>query len=182
LFGPEGKPIILYVVSHSLGGRIVAEVLANLILQHPQLNVVVNRVTLMAAAVPTSRVDSDGDLRRGIDSTGGVCVLHSKGDAVLHYAFPIGQTVGGDGFFPTAVGRAGHPSSAWRRSVPMSNGQRAYGHSSYWPGPEAAAEVAAFFGVPVSAATPVNSLADRELPPANSIAERQIPTRDGPQL
>src|SRR5438477_4748097 len=66
-FGPEGKPIILYVVSHSLGGRVIAEILARLIQQNPQLNLVVSRLTLMAAAVPTSHFELDGDLRGGID-------------------------------------------------------------------------------------------------------------------
>jgi Alpha/beta hydrolase of unknown function (DUF900) len=177
-FGPGGAPLILYVVSHSLGGRLVVDLLARLLAAREQFNIVVNRVTLMAAAVPVGHVDIDGDLRAGIDVTGGVCVLHSKGDLVLHYAFPIGQTAGFDGFFPTAVGRFGDPSNAWAKNRPMAHARKAYGHSSYWPGAESASEVAAFFGCAVPATTPTASIVDSSLPEPNTITERSTPSAE----
>ncbi len=180
IFGPGGAPIILHVVAHSLGCRLTLELLDKLARGTPGANVIIRSVTLMAAAVPVGKVETDGRLRRGVDSVDRVCVLHSTGDSVLHWAFPLGQTAGGDGFFPTAIGRFGGPSGLWMRAMSMSAEGNLYGHSNYWQGAESASTAAAFMGVAVANAIPVSLTPSHELPPANSIgfhevAERRLP-------
>jgi pimeloyl-ACP methyl ester carboxylesterase len=181
IFGPGGAPITLHVVAHSLGCRLTLELLEKLARGNPAANVVVTSVTLMAAAVPVGKVEPDGRLRRGVDAANRVCVLHSTGDAVLHWAFPIGQTAGGDGFFPTAIGRFGGPSGVWTRSASMSAEGKLYGHSSYWQGVESASAAAAMMGVAVANPIPVSLTPSHELPPPNTIVVREVAGRRLPQ-
>ena len=151
LGGAGTPPIVLSIVAHSLGCRLVAELLECLSLP-PAHGIVVDRVALMAAAVPTDRVDRGKPLRPGVEWAGGIQALHSEGDHVLKLAFPIGETAGGDGFFPTAVGRHGGPGATWRSTEQLAHAGQLYGHSNYWPGAESAAAVAAFLGIPVARA------------------------------
>jgi hypothetical protein len=82
----------------------------------------------MAAAVRVDKV-ADGTLGPQPGEPVRWRVLYSDHDQVLQYAFPIGQTSGGDGFFPSAVGRAGEPAAKW-------DGFEAagYDHGYYWFG------------------------------------------------
>ena len=153
LAGPGGPPLTLSIVAHSLGCRLVAELLECLS-QPPAHAVRVDRVVLMAAAVPTDRVDVGKGLRPGVEWARGIEAMHSEGDDVLRFAFPIGETAGGDGFFPTAVGRHGGPGATWLTTPLMAHGGHLYGHSDYWPGAESAAAAAAFLGIPVAGAIP----------------------------
>lgn len=180
IFGPGGAPIVLHVVAHSLGCRLTLELLELLARGAPGANVIVSSVTLMAAAVPVGKVEQDGRLRRGVESAGRVCVLHSTGDAVLHWAFPLGQTVVGDGFFPTAIGRFGGPGGIWTRSASMAADGGLYGHSSYWSGVESASAAAGMMGVAVANAVPVTLTPAHVLPPANVINVRSVSARSLP--
>ena len=173
-FGPDGSPIVLNFVGHSLGCRLIADLLEAMSDRWNEFNVVVDRVALMAAAVPTDRCQSDGNLRGGLDFAGGVAALYSRGDWVLQYTFPPGQTAGGDGFFPVAVGRNGDPSDAFRLKAAMSGANGAYVHSDYWPGAESAAAVAGFLRMPVPASIPDAVIPSRQLPPTNTIASRTL--------
>ncbi len=180
IFGPGGAPTVLHVVAHSLGCRLTLELLDKLARGTPGANVIISSVTLMAAAVPVGKVETDGRLRRGVDAADRVCVLHSTGDSVLHWAFPLGQTAGGDGFFPTAIGRFGGPTGLWMRAASMSAEGNLYGHGSYWQGAESASTAAGFMGVAVANAIPVSITLSHELPPVNTIgfrtvAERRLP-------
>ncbi len=177
VFGPGGAPVFLHVVAHSLGCRLTLELLDKLARGMPGANVIVNSVTLMAAAVPVGKVEGDGHRRRGVESANRICVLHSTGDAVLHWAFPLGQTAGGDGFFPTAIGRFGGPGGIWARASSMSAEGRLYGHSSYWQGGESASAAAAVMGVAVANAIPVALTPGHELPSANQIGVRTVAVR-----
>lgn len=177
-FGPGGAPIILSFVGHSLGCRLILDQLRLLSDKWPDINVVIDRVALMAAAVPVDRCKHGGSLRDGIDFANGVDVLWSRGDNVLHWAFPIGQTAGGDGFFPTAVGRNGDPTDAWRQRREMSGDKGAYGHSDYWPGAGSASDVASFLRQPVAAEPLAAGFVSHELPPPNMIAERVTSSRE----
>lgn len=181
IFGPGGAPIILHVVAHSLGCRLTLELLERLARGNPGANVIISSVTLMAAAVPVGKVEPDGRLRRGVESADRICVLHSTGDVVLHWAFPIGQTMGGDGFFPTAIGRFGGPSGLWTRDTCMSSEGKLYGHSSYWQGVESASAAAAMMGVAAANPIPVTYTPSHELPPANTIVVREVAGRRLPQ-
>ena len=66
----------------------------------------------------------------------------SEGDPVLHWAFPLGETAGGEGVFPTAVGRTGGPAGTWHAPLPMAHDGKPYVHGSYWPGDESSTAVA----------------------------------------
>ena len=171
--GPVGPPVVLSIVAHSLGCRLVAELLERLSLP-PAHRVIVDRVVLMAAAVPTAKVDRDEPLRPGVEWAGGIEALHSEGDNVLKLAFPIGETAGGDGFFPTAVGRHGGPGSTWLATAQMAHAGRLYGHSDYWPGEESAAAAAAFLRIPVAGAIPSRATARNTPAGPNAIGSREL--------
>lgn len=184
-FAPPGGPALtLSIVGHSLGCRLVIELLECLS-QPPAHNVRVDRVVLMAAAVPTTTVDRQGAFRPGVAWARGIEVLQSEGDDVLRIAFPIGETAGGDGFFPTAVGRHGEPGSTWLSVLQMGHAGVLYGHSDYWPGIESAAAAAAFLRIPVAAgvaprATAANALAGATIIPARTVTGWTLPSRDLP--
>ena len=171
--GTTGPPILLSIVAHSLGCRLVAELLQGLS-QPPAHRVIVDRVVLMAAAVPTDRVDRGKPLRPGVEWAGGVGALFSEGDNVLKLAFPIGETAGGDGFFPTAVGRHGGPGSTWLSTQQMAHAGALYGHSNYWPGAESAAAAAAFLRIPVAGAIPARGTARNTPAESNVIDSRRL--------
>ncbi|MBW7933250.1 MAG: alpha/beta hydrolase [Gemmatimonadaceae bacterium] len=181
--GPEGTPMSISIVAHSLGSRLTLELAEKFRASAASASgVVLERLVLMAAAVPVFRVEERGSLRAAVRSVRGACVLHSTGDRVLRFAFPPGQTVGKDGFFPTAVGRYGHPERTWQQALPMadhSHGRaKKYGHSSYWPGRESAAAAAAFLGLPVPVVPADRALEEHELPEAYAIEEHVIPERE----
>jgi pimeloyl-ACP methyl ester carboxylesterase len=114
----------LFLVTHSLGGRVALEALDALRTTGDADRVL--GICMMAAAV---RVDSvaSGTLGPVTKEPVRWRVLYSSSDTVLHWAFPIGQTAARDGFFPTAVGRYGDPSGKWE-SLDASG----YAHSYYW--------------------------------------------------
>ncbi len=180
IFGPGGAPVVLHVVAHSLGCRLTLELLDRLARGMPGANVIVSSVTLMAAAVPVGKVEPDGRLRRGAESADHACVLHSTGDAVLQWAFPVGQTVGGDGFFPTAIGRHGGPSGTWTRAAAMASEGSLYGHSTYWQGRESAAAAASVMGITVANTVPATLTPVHQLPAPNVIASRRVRERQLP--
>jgi pimeloyl-ACP methyl ester carboxylesterase len=164
LRGPGGTPMELNLVGHSLGCRVVLELL-KLFLNGTVALVTVRDVALMAAAFPVSKVENLSELGGAAAHVGSSLILYSDADLVLHLAFPPGETLALDGFFPTAVGRFGQPSTAWRSTRKMVHAnQQGYGHSDYWPGTESASAVATFLGT-TSARTPlVNGISSRPLP------------------
>ena len=117
---------------------------------NPQSRVHIRRIQLMAAAVPTFMLFDPDDtprLRDAFDESLeiGAKNLYSGADAVLSLAFPPGQTLAGDGegFLPTAVGRAKFPAqSELARMDPVEMPDA--GHGSYWGGdyPDESATVA----------------------------------------
>jgi hypothetical protein len=179
LAGSGDPPLTLSIVAHSLGCRLVAELLECLS-RPPAHGVVVDRAVLMAAAVPTDKVDRGKPLRAGVEWARSIEALHSEGDNVLRFAFPLGETAGGDGFFPTAVGRHGGPGSTWLTAPQMGHAGKLYGHSDYWPGAESAAAAAAFLGIPVAGVVPGRATASHAPVGANAIAGRTVGGRTLP--
>jgi pimeloyl-ACP methyl ester carboxylesterase len=119
----------LYFVGHSMGCRVVLETIVRL-QANPRFQIPIRKVCLLAAAVPTFAVCPGGDLERAFMAADQIEVLHSKDDVVLSYAFPAGQTLAGDGFFPKAVGLHGDvPRSPGRVMIQSVDGA---GHSDYW--------------------------------------------------
>lgn len=117
------------LVGHSMGCRVVLSAIKEL-RSTGQLSRIAS-AALLAAAVPVDFV-TPTDL--GPNPSDGVnwLVLHSSSDDVLKWAFPLGETAGGQGAFPEAVGRFGRPLQPWNAS--MGTEDMGYGHSDYWFG------------------------------------------------
>jgi hypothetical protein len=151
---PSTGVIELYLITHSLGGRVGIELLRHLyeLKQASQLNshIIFRGFIMMAAAVQQARLGPGGDLNSGVLLMSRRYVLYSPWDTVLHFAFPTGQTATpnaypGDheGIFPEAVGRFGNPRASWTVSQSMYK----YEHSDYWPRATTSEPVAQFFGI-----------------------------------
>ena len=122
-------------VGHSLGARVVLETLLPL---RSRAVPRVERVCLMAAAVPSEMLEPNGrffDLLRQLQGERtAVYVLHSMQDDVLHTAFPLGQRMAGPGEASSrALGRFG-PTAAMPGYLDTLRGDEAAGarHSDYW--------------------------------------------------
>ncbi len=129
-----GEGIDVAIVSHSLGCRVVAELLKAL---PSGSRARVTRVAFFAAAAPTFMLEdySPGSLGLAMATRieDGAISLYSGADMVLAIAFPLGQTLapGNEGVTPTALGHELWASMA----VPgvLSQGENpGAGHSDYW--------------------------------------------------
>lgn len=171
---PSGGPLRVEIVCHSLGNRVGLEALLAP-LSTPHLAIVVSRMCLMAAAVPTSMVEAGERLRPAVDRVQNTRVMFSEADAVLHHAFPLGQTLIGEGFFPRAVGRFGEPTvGVWGSRANMAG----FGHGSYWKEKRGADTVAGYLGQGlVPRYTESSVIAARELAVRADIERREIPGR-----
>lgn len=132
------------IVAHSLGCRVILETMTELLGDGVSYPVVFRDVCLMAAAVPLYMVDDGAELRPGAELPRRLVVLHSYADLVLAGAFPLGQTLGGEGFFPGALGRYGPPPG-----LPLPGGTRmpGLGHTKYWKDKAVSSHVATFLNL-----------------------------------
>jgi pimeloyl-ACP methyl ester carboxylesterase len=167
----------LYFVGHSMGCRVVLETIE--ILRSRGHPTPIRKVCLMAAAVPTHEICAGARLSKALETPEHLRVLFSPADAVLQDAFPLGETAGGDGLLPVAVGRYGDvpvsPGKLDRDWIPNA------GHSDYWgwnnsdASKLAAQEVANFLrydGQP-------NALRNRPVAPARpEPPQRELASRD----
>jgi pimeloyl-ACP methyl ester carboxylesterase len=103
----------LNLIAHSLGCRLVLELLQHYSEVPYAARPVFDTVVLMAAAVPTHFLDWYGRLGSGTYVAERVVVLFSEKDEVLRNWFPPGQTLAREGFLPEAVGRRGRPVFRW---------------------------------------------------------------------
>jgi pimeloyl-ACP methyl ester carboxylesterase len=176
LKGAQNGPMTVNLVGHSLGCRVVLELLAQWTGGLPP-NIRVGTVMLMAAAVLVKHVDQGGQLRAAAALTDNGVVLSSKGDPVLHWAFPIGETAAREGFFPTAVGRSGGPQQTWRASFPMFDSGKPYTHGSYWPGDESSTAAATALGGAPARLLATSGIGENVPSPENVVASRETPFR-----
>lgn len=167
-------PVVVNLVGHSLGCRVILELLKLWVGSQPA-SVSIGVVALMAAAVVIKQVEVNGVLRAAAISSSKNPVLYSKGDPVLHWVFPIGETAAGEGFFPTAVGRTGGPLATWHVPQPMSHNGKPYVHGSYWPGDESATAVAVALGGAPARSTPENAVITNPAPAEHSVPARFTP-------
>jgi pimeloyl-ACP methyl ester carboxylesterase len=122
-------------IGHSLGCRVVLE---TLLLLRAKGKPTIGRVVLMAAAVPSEMMESDGKfvgLLTQLAAEGKhIHVLHSKEDWVLHRTFPLGQGfLGGKEASSRALGRFG--PSPWMPGFRSTLTERQIGgalHGDYW--------------------------------------------------
>lgn len=130
-----GQPRRVHVLAHSLGCRVTLELVRALRQrrqEHPHA-VRVERAVFFAAAVPTYALADDPPLRlrdallhEGVE----VSSLYSGSDVVLSGAFPGGQTLGREGFFPTALGHTAWSGGLQARIEQHDNAPA--GHGDYW--------------------------------------------------
>ncbi|MDY0746440.1 alpha/beta hydrolase [Paucibacter sp. R3-3] len=136
----NGVGLALDVVAHSLGNRLLLELLQQL---RGSDGLTIRSVLHMAAAVPTDRLDTDGDeLRLGVlaeTALGRATSIHSARDSVLSIWFPLGETIDvrTEGLLPTALGHqtwgGGGLLSGFRQQA-----QDDLRHQDYWSGLDAA--------------------------------------------
>ena len=179
LKGARNGPMEISFVGHSLGCRVVLELLALWTGGMPP-NIRLGTVVLMAAAVLVKHVDQGGQLRAAATLIDDELVLSSKGDPVLHWAFPLGETAAREGFFPTAVGRLGGPQRTWKTSLPMFESGKPYTHGSYWPGDESANAVAVALGGAPPGLIATTGIVENAPAPANVVSSRETPIRSLP--
>jgi hypothetical protein len=170
-----GNVLTIHWVAHSLGNRLVLETIEAL--RQKRVAIRFASLALMAAAVRVGAVDTGGLLRTAALSSASIAVLHSTGDDVLEWAFPVGQTAAGDGFFPEAVGRYGDPGNLGAASQAFNW----FGHSDYWFSAYSVAFTLANMGVGISRPTLPNNTASHSLPPDNSPPENSTALRDTPE-
>lgn len=181
LSGPGGAPILIHIISHSLGNRVALELLEYIRTRAQTGKHRVVSYTLMAAAVPENRVKKGNELHEATLSVNKRQVLYSRSDTVLHWAFPPGEMLAGEGFLPTAIGRSGEPSPLWtdRRdfSEIPTGGHIGYRHSDYWRGEVSADEAAKQLGVPINPQLVSSAAPTHTLPPQNVIATKSFSER-----
>jgi alpha/beta hydrolase family protein DUF900 len=176
LSGPSGGVIDVYLIAHSLGNRLLMDLLQVFLDGGMPGHVNLKGICLMAAAVPVSMVDQGGYLHPAAAFTTSF-TLYSQGDAVLHFAFPLGETAAHDALFPTAVGRFGQPQSLWSFNHQMSHGGKLYGHHDYWTQGDTATPVAQFLDPALPKDPPEAMIPEHLTPPPNDLAENAIPER-----
>lgn len=187
LHAPAGGTLDLYFIAHSLGNRVVLELISALesMKAAGQLSsqIQFKGFCMMAAAVPVPMVEPSGHLFRAAIASATRRTLYSRADTVLHFAFPVGETAALEGFFPTAIGRFGQPPSDWTAEAEMFiSPSRGYNHGDYWSQPNTIPQISAFFGIPAVAAPPSASILAHALPapaflPGNQLLSRSLPKR-----
>lgn len=177
LRGPNGSPMQIVLVAHSLGNRLSLEMITDLLAQPNRTWGRMEGFVLMAAAVIVGDVDTQGRLSPAAKSLR-TRTLFSEADKVLHLAFPPGETAALEGFFPQAVGRFGNPPSTWTDQFDLSP----YDHGNYFSGlmtagklnDRSAQYVAQFIGASVATALSANEILVNRLAPPNEIGTRTI--------
>jgi hypothetical protein len=158
--GYAGMECELVIIAHSLGCRMALESLDEVLKTPARVALI-----LMAAAVPVQLLGQGTALRWNVRTAAPVIrsVFFSRTDDVLQLAFPIGQSAGGEGLFPEAVGLKGQPPlGLWTSRTDMSG----FGHSDYWPS-EQTANTAAFL---------LGAAGKRQIGRRASAAARSMPT------
>jgi hypothetical protein len=176
--GGDPRSLLVSLIGHSLGCRLVLEALAALAPSPRRPEIVF--VGLMAAAVGVRAVDVGRPLRAMDTLPKRLTKFFSTRDWVLLGAFPAGQTAaaarGLDDAHREAVGRNGNPAS-------FGSGQSTTnGHSDYWPDPVIAEGVVPAIDASVSmirptpAIIPGNVIGARDLPAPHSLGGRSLPS------
>ena len=177
LRGPNGSPMQIVLIAHSLGNRLSLEMITDLLAQPNRTWGRIEGFVLMAAAVIVGDVDMQGRLSPAAKSLR-TRTLFSEADKILHWAFPPGETAALEGFFPQAVGRFGNPYSAWTERFDL----QPYDHGNYFPGlmtagrldDRSAQYVAQFIGASVATTPAANQILVNTLAPPNEIGTRTI--------
>jgi pimeloyl-ACP methyl ester carboxylesterase len=163
------------LIGHSLGCRLILEMLAEKLPTALALNIEV--VNLMAPAVPIELVNTSGSLETTVKSPRQILKCHSRQDWVLWAAFPQGQEAAyalgeEEKFYGEAVGLYGHPTGVGI-SIETSNG-----HSDYWGDRNVANRFSAAIDPTFYTLPPSREPTERALPEASRLDSRSLPTRN----
>jgi pimeloyl-ACP methyl ester carboxylesterase len=130
------KYLKIDIVTHSLGGRLAMELIKELLkikAGDPSLGgLVINRIVMMAGAVPVSYLQDINQMKPALAAFQATASLYSMQDTVLHWAFPAGQTVAGQGFFPVALGRKYWVGGDFSTPKVKQTENRGADHGYYW--------------------------------------------------
>jgi hypothetical protein len=170
----QQKVLRIHWIAHSLGNRLVLETIAAL--QKAKVIVQFPTLAMMAAAVRTNVMADDTDLRAAALAADATAVLHSTGDRVLEWAFPPGQTVSGDGFFPEALGRHGNPLELTHETQAFNW----FGHSDYWFSAYSVAYALSNMNFALDRTVIPNGTAPNVPPAANVVAGNTTAVRETP--
>lgn len=162
------------IVAHSLGTRVALTALRTLQkLRSDERTSLIGPTLLMAAAVPVSDCEANGDYARErlVDSR--QVVMYSSQDAVLALAFRPGEA-GWGAIWDQAVGRRGEPSPRWSRRE-----QVKLGHGSYWKSRSSAQVFAEELGCAKTRVAKSTCVQERSLP-SKRLDDREPETRSLP--
>jgi pimeloyl-ACP methyl ester carboxylesterase len=180
------------IIAHSLGARVTMELIDHLTAK----NIVIDGIAVMAAAVATARLapGTAHPFRVALDGLPGTLLsLFSPDDNVLAFAFPLGESLAGGGFLPTALGHVqwtGSGAIQPPRLVQMRVSNA--GHGDYWSGNDAkpksvaaarqaASDVRAFLQLhPLSRGVPAAAVPERQIAPRETLAPRAVDARATP--
>lgn len=138
------RPLTISFVAHSLGCFLTLETIAEL--RRLESEVIIDKVMLMAAAVPVGYCDMslpDGYFKPvGNDTL--EKVLYSQDDKVLKRYFQLGQAVAGrlPEWGKRAVGYSGGPGSGVGERWSSAKYLEGYDHGDYWLGNSSTAQMA----------------------------------------
>jgi hypothetical protein len=179
LFGPGGGPIAISLVGHSLGCRLILELL-KIVAANAALWPDFRLVALMAAAVPIDLAQIGQELQAGTRLPRSLLIFYSLSDRVLELAFPPGQFAAFLlGFevedFSRAIGRYGEPVGLTLNRFPVN-----LDHWDYWPSQSVATQVSQALGtsgpraLPTVATLSRQGLRPRPLPPVRTLPIRAL--------
>lgn len=177
--GPNGTRAEFSLIAHSLGCRVVVEMLRESLRRAGPMAPKVRLVCLMAGAVPVKLLRKGQVLRPLRTQMRHLLVLYSPGDQVLRFGFSAGQTgarlFGERAVYWRALGLHGEPNDLTEHRYRhfVSRGKPA-GHGHYWPSARAAEHVARYLGDWTPNRLPEHSVNGHVLPPAREWIGNEI--------
>lgn len=146
-------------IAHSLGCRLVLEILLKIITQKTGNKLKVKKTILMAAAVPVYMVKSSGKLAIIRTSNQPLAGISSERDCTLKKAFPIGQSAAFEGVLPQAIGYKGNPTGFFNHGLKRMNIR----HGDYWSNNQVAEFLANQIKIPVARTLPLSIIPKRNI-------------------
>lgn len=168
--------IEVFLIAHSLGNRVVLELLNRFTRGRRTAKLQFKGICMMAAAVPVAKVRWGSKLYFASTLADQRFMLYSRSDMVLMLLFALGEIAAFDATpwpwdWPEAIGRNGNPPQNWtyHQEMRKKKDDKGYGHGDYWSGEEIPEHLADFLRIP----------RDRQVA-TSSIATNEIATSAGP--
>lgn len=173
------RDLKLWLVGHSLGCRLILELLEDLAGWPEDERPEIKLIMLMAAAVPVELAEDGERLYRAGELAKERLVLYSPDDVVLQWAFPAGQTLAfsmgnEDAVYLEPVGRFGNPRE-FATETPADADRSGNGHADYWEDEQAAALLARKLGGAVAGKLVKKNLPGHTTSPSRPLLQRKTP-------